>query len=172
MTDLVTQEVVDNKIVELVAFNLNDENYAIEIKYIQEIIRMQEITDVPHSETYLLGVINLRGQVIPVIDLKKKFNLGCYADSGSTRIIVVETDEFVVGMVVDSVSEVLRLDRGQIEPPSPVIASIETDYIRGVGKVDGKMVIILVLEKVLGKSSSTADKIVHEASNSNMLLEG
>lgn len=172
MTDLVVREAVDAKIVELVAFNLDDENYAIEIKYIQEIIRMQEITDVPHSETFILGVINLRGQVIPVIDLKKKFNLGNFADSGTTRVIVVETDLFVVGMVVDSVSEVLRLDRDNIEPPSPVIASIETDYIRGVGKVDGKMVVILELEKVLGKSSTVADEIINEANSATMLLEG
>lgn len=157
-------------VVELVAFELLDEIYAIDIKYVEEIQRSQEITDVPHTPEHILGVINLRGQIIPVIDLKIKFGMEKSEVTNMTRIIVVNVEGIVVGLQVDSVSEVLRLTTDKIEPPSPVISTIDSEQIQGVGKDEGKMIIILDVEKILIKKSAS-EALMLQSSSSN-LIEG
>lgn len=141
---------------QLVAFQLAEEVYGVDIAQVQEIIRMQPITKVPGAPDFVEGVINLRGRVIPVIDLRKRFRLPKGEETKSTRIIVVDVPPHTVGMIVDSVDEVLRLSEEKIEPPSPLIASIDTEYIKGVGKLEGKLLILLDLAKVLTKEEKYA----------------
>ncbi|HSV32346.1 MAG TPA: chemotaxis protein CheW [Atribacteraceae bacterium] len=136
---------------QLVAFQLGEETYGIDIARVQEIIRLQQITEVPGAPDFVEGVINLRGRVIPVIDLRKRFALAKREDRKSARIIVVEVHPHTVGMIVDAVDEVLRITEDQIEPPSPLIASIEAEYIRGVGKLPDRLLVLLDLGKVLKK---------------------
>lgn len=135
---------------QLVVFNLAGETYGIDISLVHEIIRMQVITRVPRTPHFVEGVINLRGRIIPVIDLHKRFNLPHSEETQHSRIIVVEVVGVTVGMIVDSVSEVLRLPVANIEPPPPVIAGgVDSAYLRAVGKWQDQLIILLDLEKVL-----------------------
>ncbi len=139
---------------QLVTFTLGDEVYGIDILAVQEIIRMQNITEIPRTSDYVEGVINLRGKVIPVIDLRKRFNLLISEESKDTRIIVVEIENKIIGMIVDSVSKVLRLPSSYVEPPSPIVGGVDSNYIKGVGKLNDMLVIILDLSKINESSMS------------------
>ena len=136
---------------QLVAFEMGNETYGVDISCVNEIIRMQEITRVPRTPEFVEGVINLRGRVIPVIDLRKRFGLEQIEETQNSRIIVVEVDNVTVGMIVDAVSEVLRLSTEQIDPPPPIFAGIDTDFIKGIGKMENGLIIILDLNQVLYK---------------------
>ncbi len=148
-----TEERKDTKeMLQLVSFKLGDEEFGVDILQVQEIIRMQNITRVPNAPHFVEGVINLRGKVIPIIDLRKRFDLGHHEADKNTRIVVVKIDDIVVGLIVDEVSEVLRIPADTVEPPPPIIAGIESDYIKGVGKLDeGRLLILLDLNKILSK---------------------
>ncbi len=134
----------------LVTFYLGEEMYGIDIIAVQEIIRMQEITNVPKTLHYVEGVINLRGKVIPVVDLRKKFNLPSTEETKDTRIIVVEYYSKIIAMIVDSVSKVIQLPGNAIEPPSPIVSNVDSNYMKGIGKIDGNLIVLLDLAKVLG----------------------
>jgi len=138
-------------LLQLVSFNLGKEEFAVDILKIQEINRMVEITKVPKSPDFVEGVINLRGKVIPIIDLRKRFKLPGSESTKQTRIVVVDIDNMVVGLVVDAVSEVLRLPANTVEPPPPIVAGIDSEYISGVGKLEDRLLILLELDKVLSK---------------------
>ncbi|MCD6574378.1 chemotaxis protein CheW, partial [Candidatus Aerophobetes bacterium] len=116
-----------------------------------EIIRLPEITRVPQAPFFVEGVINLRGNVLPVIDLRKRFDLEATQKTNATRIVVTNVDGKTTGIIVDSVSEVMRLPKNAIEPPPPIMAGIEARYLRGIGKLeDGKRLLILLnLEEIL-----------------------
>lgn len=134
---------------QLVVFRLANEFYGVDIGAVNTIIRMQEITEIPQTPVFVEGVINLRGSIIPVIDLRKRFALPVEEMSKASRIVVVESSGQMIGMIVDAVAETLRLPLSDIEPPSPVIASIDAEYLRGVGKQENRLVILLDLERVL-----------------------
>lgn len=134
---------------QLVVFTLANETYGIAISTVNEIIRMQEITEVPRTPDFVEGVINLRGRIVPVIDLRKRFCLEAGEETQASRIMVVEIQGLTVGMVVDSVSEVLRLPSDSVEPTPPMVAGIEAAYLKGVGKWDDRLIILLDIEKVL-----------------------
>lgn len=136
---------------QLVTFNLGKEEFAVPILQIQEINRLVDITKVPRSPDFVEGVINLRGKVIPIIDLRKRFGLPQAELGKYARIVVVNMEGRMVGLIVDSVSEVLRLSENAIEPAPPVVAGIDSEYIRGLGKLDGRLLIMLDLSKVLTK---------------------
>lgn len=138
--------------VQLVVFQLNDETYGVDIGHVQEIIRMQNITPIPRTPEFIEGVINLRGRIIPVIDLHKRFRLPQAELTSNTRIMVVEMGRVTVGMIVDSVSEVLRLPTANIEPPPSMISGIDVAYLKGVGKWEDRLIILLDLERVLKES--------------------
>lgn len=142
----------------LVSFSLMGEVYGVPISMVQEIIRIQPITQIPRAPEYVDGVINLRGRIIPVIDLKKRFGLGCAEQTKNTRVVVVTVGTVTVGLVVDAVSEVLRLKDEDVEPPSPIVSSVDAEYIKGVGKIGDKLIILLDTEKIL----SHDEKIVLE----------
>ena len=137
------------ELLQLVSFNIGHEEFGLDIQRIQEINRMVEITRVPNSPEFVSGVINLRGKVIPIIDLRKRFGFPPKESDRNTRIIVVELGGMVVGFVVDSVSEVLRIPKNITEPPPSIIAGIGSEYITAVAKLDNRLLILLDLERVL-----------------------
>lgn len=141
---------------QVVTFHLGKEEFAVPILQIQEINRLVEITKVPKSPEFVEGVINLRGKVIPIIDLRKRFGLSLAELSRYSRVVVVNMDGRMVGLIVDSVSEVLRLSQGSVEPPPPVVAGIDSEYIRGLGKLEGRLLILLDLSKILTRDESRA----------------
>ncbi|GBC96339.1 Chemotaxis protein CheW [bacterium HR16] len=134
---------------QVVAFRLGNETYAIDISYIHEIIRMKEITFVPHAPHYMRGVINLRGRIVPVMDLSARLGLPAHEETAQSRIIVVEVHGESIGMIVDAVSEVLRLPEDQIEPPTQIAGNESTGYISGLGKINDRLVLLLDVEKVV-----------------------
>lgn len=136
-------------VLQLVSFNLGREEFAVDILKIQEINRMVEITGVPSSPDFVEGVINLRGKVIPVIDLRKRFGFAEEKRDKNTRIVVMDIRQMIVGFIVDSVSEVLRLPSSRVEPAPPMVASIDSEYIKGVGKLDDRLLILLDVNRVL-----------------------
>ncbi|NOR48335.1 MAG: chemotaxis protein CheW [Methanosarcinaceae archaeon] len=137
-------------LLQLVIFQLGGEEFGVEIMQVQEIIRMPDITRIPQSPEYVEGVINLRGKIIVVINLNTKFDLHSKELDADSRIIIVEIGENVVGMIVDSVSEVLRLSTSSVEPAPDIISTkIKADYLKGVGKLDKRLLILLDLERVL-----------------------
>ncbi len=147
-TDIQARKSSD-EILQLVSFNIGSEEFGVDILKVQEINRMVEITRVPRSPEFVEGIINLRGKVIPIIDLRKRFNLELSDHDKNTRIVVVDIDGQTMGMIVDSVSEVLRIPASTIEPTPDVVTSIESDYIRGVAKLDNRLLIYLDLAKIL-----------------------
>ena len=137
---------------QLVVFELSGESFGIDINAVQEIIRMQQITDVPKAPMHVKGIINLRGKVIPIVDLRDKFGLAQTEETKSTRIVVVDVTGCTVGMIVDAVSEVLRMNKDQIEDPSAIIESYEK-YLLGIGKLEERLVLLLDLSKVIPEAS-------------------
>jgi len=140
----------DSELLQLVTFTIGHEEFGVDILAVQEIIRTMEITKVPKAPHFVEGVINLRGKVIPIIDLRSRFNMASKKHDKSTRIIVLEISSMIVGFVVDAVSEVLRVPANTVEPPPPVVAGIESEYISGIGKLDDRLLILLDLNKLLG----------------------
>jgi purine-binding chemotaxis protein CheW len=137
------------ELLQLVSFNIGQEEFGLGIQSIQEINRMVEITRVPNSPEFVSGVINLRGKVIPIVNLRKRFGFPPKENDRNTRIIVVELGGMVVGFVVDSVSEVLRIPKNITEPPPSIVAGIGSEYITAVAKLDNRLLILLDLERVL-----------------------
>ncbi len=137
---------------QLVVFQLANEYYGVDIGAVSTIIRMQELTAVPQTPTHVMGVINLRGSIIPVIDLRKRFHLKQEAITKSSRIVVVESNGAMVGMIVDAVAETMRISSSMIESPSVMIASVESEYLRGIAKQDDRLVILLNINIILGKT--------------------
>ena len=138
----------DGRILQLVTFKLENEEFGVDILKVQEINRMMNITRIPNAPTFIEGVINLRGKIIPIVDLRKRLGFVNSAFDKATRIIVVELDGLVLGFIVDSVSEVLRIPGNTIEPPPSIVAGIESEYIEGVGKLNDRLLILLELKKV------------------------
>ncbi len=135
--------------VQLVAFQLEKEEFAINIHQVREVLKMVPVTPLPQSAHFIEGVINLRGEVIPVIDLRKRFELSMKERNGQTRIIIVEIEEHKVGLIVDFVTEVLRLPSTAVHPPPRRVVGTQNDLIRGIGKVEDRLLIILNLTKIL-----------------------
>ncbi len=134
---------------QLVIFNLADEEYAIPIIQVHEIIKMPEITRIPGMPEFVEGVINLRGKITPVVDIRKRFKLAQKEFGEETRIIIVDVGSQTVGLTVDSVTEVLRLSIEAIDPVPSTIAKISSEYLRGIGKLKERLLIILDIEKML-----------------------
>ena len=141
---------------QLVVFHLGAELYGVEIARVHEIIRLMQVTRVPRAPSFVEGVINLRGKVIPVVDLRRRFGLPQAEHTRASRIVVVELSDHVVGVIVDGVSEVLRVNTATIEPPSPVVAGIDSEYLSGIAKVDEQLIILLDLDRVLARDERRA----------------
>ena len=143
------------QLLQLVSFHLGGEEYGLEILRVQEIIRMMDLTRVPNSPDFVEGVINLRGKVIPVIGLRQRFGMGSKEHDKQTRIVVVEVSGNVVGFVVDSVNEVLRIPADTVEPP-PRLTKLDREMVSGVGKLDNRLLLMLDVEKLLSQSEQAA----------------
>jgi purine-binding chemotaxis protein CheW len=136
-----------NELIQLVSFNLEQEEYGINVLMVREIIRMVDITRVPHTPHYVEGVINLRGKVIPIISLRRKFDLAETENDKRTRIMVMELGGQMIGFIVDEVSEVIRISGKEIQPPPPMVASsIEQECIAGVINQSERLLVLLDLE--------------------------
>jgi purine-binding chemotaxis protein CheW len=138
-----------NELLQLVSFKIGDEEFGVDILKVQEINRMLDVTQVPNAPPYVDGVINLRGKVIPIMDLRSRFGMARRERDKNSRIVVVELNGKIVGFVVDSVNEVLRIPKSVTEPPPSLVAGINTEYITAVGKLDDRLLILLDLDKVL-----------------------
>lgn len=140
---------LDEELKQLISFMVGNEEYGMEILRVKEVIRMPEVTPLPKSPSFVKGIINLRGDVIPIVDLRDKFGLEQVEYSASTRVIVVDVDGKLVGMVVDSASQVLRVPADQINPPPPVAGGLPSELIDGVGKVGERLIILLNIDRIL-----------------------
>ena len=142
---------------QFLTFTLNSEEYGIEILKVREIIGVMDITTVPQTPEFMKGVINLRGTVIPVVDLRLKFSMPEEEYTQETCVIVVEANNSQVGIIVDSVSEVLNIQNGEIEETPSFGQGIDTDFIMGLGKVKEGIIILLNIEQIL--SSEVMDVV-------------
>ena len=134
---------------QFVEFKIGQEEYGVDILQVKTIERMMPITRVPKAPKFVEGVINLRGEIVPVIDLRKRFDLPSGETTENTRIIIVSVNEITVGMIVDSATEVVQLSQDAIEPAPSITSSIDSNYLDGVGKIDGKLLILLNVAKLL-----------------------
>ncbi|MFY9804281.1 MAG: chemotaxis protein CheW [Candidatus Acidiferrales bacterium] len=148
------------ELLQLVSFNVAEEEYALPILKVQEIIRMQSLTRVPNSPPFVEGVINLRGKVIPVVGLRKRFGLGAQTHGRQTRVVVAEVTGAIIGFVVDSVSEVLRISPAAIEQ-APRLGNSNQEFVAGVVKLEGRLLILLDVERVM-TDSETVELLTQE----------
>ncbi len=136
---------------QLVVFGLGKEEFGIDISRVREIVRLQNITAIPQSMDFVEGIVNLRGQIVPIVDLCKRFRVvnSSSTEESARRIIVVNMAEQNIGVLVDGVSEILRIPDESIEPTPPIVASgISSDFIRGVAKVENRLIIVLDLDRI------------------------
>ncbi len=140
---------------QFISFSVGDEEYGLELLRVKEVIRVREITWLPKAPSFVKGIINLRGDVIPIIDLRDKFGLEAKEATAMTRVIVVEVEGKLMGMVVDSASQVVRIPADQIDPPPPVLGGFTQEFITGVGKIDDKLIILLNSDAILTAEERT-----------------
>jgi purine-binding chemotaxis protein CheW len=134
---------------QFISFSVGEEEYGLELLRVKEVIRVREITWLPKAPSFVKGIINLRGDVIPIIDLRDKFGLESREQTAQTRVIVVEVEGRLMGMVVDSASQVVRIPADQIDPPPPVLGGLSQEFITGVGKLEDKLIILLNADAIL-----------------------
>lgn len=141
-------------------FTLETEQYAVEVAKVKEVLEYKTVTKVPRTQDFMRGVINLRGSVVPVVDLKRKFGMGETEKTQDTSIVVMEIDvnneTMVLGALADSVQEVIDLDSAQVEPAPQIGTRIDTDFIRGIGKQDERFLIILDIDRVFSAADMVA----------------
>lgn len=143
------QELQDEDVRQYLTFRLESEEYALDIAQISEIIKVREMTEVPRCPEYVLGVISLRGVIVPVYDLCRRLKLGVSELALASRIVVCKFDDMTVGFLVDSINQVVRLADAELEPPPGVLSGLDRDMVAGIGRFDGRMIILLNLKSVL-----------------------
>ncbi|QPC46366.1 chemotaxis protein CheW [Mangrovibacillus cuniculi] len=144
-----TEILLTDQDVKVIVFQLNEKEYAIPVNEVKSIEKLQHITRVPKAANYVKGVINLRGVVTPIIDLRKRFGLEDDSYTDNTRVIIVSAEELEVGLIVDAANDVLDIPANAIEPQPDVVGSVESEYINGVAKLERRLLIMLNLSKVL-----------------------
>ncbi len=137
------------KHIQMVVFSIGKELYGVGIDAVHEIVKVPDITEVPDAPAFLEGVINLRGKIIPVVDLRKRMRLDSKEKTKTSRVLITENEGRLVGLLVDAVSEVLKIQPESVEAPPEMISSIGVQYITGVAKVQGRLIILLDLKRVL-----------------------
>jgi purine-binding chemotaxis protein CheW len=141
---------MDDNYFQVIGFRLADEEFAVDIFAVKEIIRMPLMTRVPNAPKFVVGVVNMRGRVIPIIDLRIRFGLPkAEMKHAEKKIVVVEHENKTVGFLVDAVNEVISLNRSITEPPPPMVSGIKSDYITAIAKLDTKLLILLEISKIL-----------------------
>jgi len=149
MNESTDKTTAGDEVLQFVTFTLNDEEYAVDILSVQEINRITEITKVPNSPDYVEGVINLRGKVIPVINLRSKFGFEARATDDNSRIIIMEIQGIINGVIVDSVSEVLRIPASAIEAAPSVASDTISQFIKGLAKLDNRLIILVEINNLV-----------------------
>jgi purine-binding chemotaxis protein CheW len=147
---------VHSEMLQLVTFKLAGQKYAVDILKVQEINNIKEITTIPNAPPFLEGAINLRGKVIPVLNLGKKFGFDHTEINDLAKIVIMDIRGVIMGIIVDSVSDVLRIPRELVEPPPPVSSNISTKFISGIAKLDEELVILLDMDKLLDEGEHQA----------------
>lgn len=137
------------KSIQLVGFKVGREFFGLDIASVREIVRVPDITQVPETPDFVEGVINLRGRIVPVIDLRKRLGVGGSEKKRENRVLIAENGGRMVGLVVDSASEVMRMDSESIKPPPDIITNLGVDYITGVADFQDRLIILLDLSKIL-----------------------
>ncbi|TDL83312.1 chemotaxis protein CheW [Peribacillus frigoritolerans] len=150
MTDTIKKQM------KMIVFQLNHEEYGISVDKVRSIEKIQTFTRVPGTEPFVKGVINLRGIVTPIIDLRTRFNLEQKPFTDSTRIIVASLDQFEVGLIVDAANDVIDLALDEVESAPEVVGAVEADYVEGIAKIGRRLMIILDLNKVLAADKTFA----------------
>jgi len=143
------EEVVDSQQRQWLTFSLGEEEYALDIESITEIIKPREVTDIPRVPAFIRGIISLRGIIVPIFDLKGRLKLGTVEEKSSARIIVCQKDERIAGFLVDAINQVVNIPLSRIEPPPTVLSGVDRDFVEGVGRVEGRMLILLHLSHVI-----------------------
>jgi len=133
---------------DLMGFKLGEEEYAVDIMQIKEITIPTELTPIPRAPEYILGILSLRGNILPVFDAKKRLGLPARERTNRTRIIIVNHQGEEVGLLVDDITSAARIASSTIEPPPPILKGVEAEYITGVGRVDDRMMIIMKIEEI------------------------
>ncbi len=144
------------QIVKFVTFALGKEKYAVPVLRVKEIIARYDIAPLPKTPVFVEGIISLRGDIIPVVDLRKRFDLPVRDRTDETRLIVLEMDDFYVGIEVDAVFEVIKINAGQIEPPPALVAGLQSDYLEGVCEIDSRLITILNLDEIFSQQERSA----------------
>lgn len=152
-------EIKDKKVI---AFQIADEEYALAVDQVNSIERMMPITRVPHTAEFVMGVINLRGVVLPIIDLRIRLGLEKATYDKQTRIIIVQTDEMEIGLIVDAANDVISISDDDIEDAPESFDTVNADYIEGVLKIDARLLVLLNLDKVLTDPEQNAEKLEQE----------
>lgn len=147
MMNRVEQETIEE--IKVIIFRLKNEEYGVDVNQVKSIERMERITRVPNTPPFVKGVINLRGVVIPIIDLRNRFGIELLEYNDSTRIVIVNVDDVEVGLIVDAANDVIDIPVNAIEPPPKVVGGVESKYLRGVAKLSNRLLILLNLDKVL-----------------------
>jgi len=147
---------VHSEMLQLVTFKLAGQKYAVDILKVQEINNIKEITTIPNAPPFLEGAINLRGKVIPVLNLGRKFSFEHTEINDLAKIVIMDIRGVIMGIIVDSVSDVLRIPRDLVEPPPPVSSNISTKFISGIAKLDEELVILLDMDKLLDEGEHQA----------------
>ncbi len=141
---------------QLVVFELENEKYGVDIASVEGIIKMQEITRLPHAPEFIEGITNLRGTIVPVVDLRTRFGLSRKEPTRDTRIVIANMDSSKVGIIVDAVTQVIRVPEDKIEPPPQMSVTINSAFIKNIAKLESELVILLDLGKVLSTEEREA----------------
>lgn len=142
-------EATDSDQRQWLTFSLGEEEYALDIEAVNEIIKPREVTDIPRVPAFIRGIISLRGIIVPVFDLRGRLNLGVVESASAARIIVCQKDGKMAGFLVDSINQVVNIPLNRIEPPPTVLSGLDRDFVEGVGRIDGRMLILLHLSNVI-----------------------
>ena len=149
MTNAAARETTATEVKQLISFTVGDEEYGLELLRVKEVIRMKQVTWLPKAPACVKGIINLRGVVIPIVDLRERFGLPQHDSTAMTRVIVVEVEGRPVGMVVDSASQVLRVPVEQFDDPPPVMGAASREFVTSVGKIADRLVIMIDVDRIL-----------------------
>ncbi|MDA3901247.1 MAG: chemotaxis protein CheW [Spirochaetes bacterium] len=152
------EEVSEGQIVQLVSFMLEDVDYGVDILSVHEILRIPQITRLPNCPFFIKGVINLRGNVIPVVDVRVRFGFPAAKMTEMSRIIVIESETKQIGLLVDNVSSVIRIKDSNVDPPTVFIDGVSEEFIAGVGRLKDRLVVILNLHNVLYTDQEIEEK--------------
>jgi purine-binding chemotaxis protein CheW len=146
--------IITEELLQLVSFKIGDAEFGVDILRVQEINKMMELTIVPNTPSFIEGVVNLRGRIIPVLNLRTKLGLEIKEYDSETRIIVVELDDKTIGFIVDEVKEVLRIPKSITEQPPEIVAGVDSEYITAIGKLEDRLLILLDLTKILSNQEN------------------